>query len=311
MPTRAAGFVRFAHRCLAGPVEFLFQALVDFLIEDLCTICGKPSIEAGADVPGDPAGGVESTPGDPAACLLRPVRHRWTIGLAVRNHPICRRCVGALEPARGRSRLGVVTETGGIVTVPGEPFSPAGPTARMGNHPSRSVVVAPGAELSVVAPFMINDNLLHLIHLMKFAGYSALAEPMGIAMAAAYRAFGYGRFGDPVVVPVPRAAQERRRLGPDPTGRLASAFGRAAGAPVLENALIKTRLTHRQSQTPSEDRAANVRAAFSCRPRGIAGRPAVLLDDLVTTGATAAACAVELLAAGASDVEVVCFARAL
>jgi ComF family protein len=167
------------------------------------------------------------------------------------------------------------------------------------------------SEIRVIAPYMIESNILILIHLLKFSRYHALAGPIGMAMAEAYHAMGRRDGAHAVVVAVPRSRGERRRRGPDATRWLATAFSRALGATVNPDALVKTRTTKRQSQTPSERRAGNVRGAFACRPGSVAGRHVILLDDLVTTGATAAACVAELIAAGASDVEVACFARAL
>ena len=84
-----------------------------------------------------------------------------------------------------------------------------------------------------------------------------------------------------------------------------------AGIPVLENSLIKTRQTVRQSVTAADRRAANVRGAFRFAGRSLMGTDVWLVDDLVTTGATAGACAAVLLAAGAENVGVLCFARSL
>lgn len=310
---RVTSGTRWILRRLTDLTEFLFQAILDFLVEDLCAICGERSTPPGAvsvHEDGFPTAGPIA---HVAECLLCPVAQRTLPGLTIRNHSVCRSCAQTFDPARDRSLLGVVVATGGILTVVGELFDGAGRVAPSGDwkHPLRSCIVAPGTEIPIVAAFMTSSNVLKLIHLMKFSGYDALTQPMAMALVAAYDAFGRGLGRQAVVAAVPRTVQQRRRQGQDPTARLASRFGEAVEVPALLNVLVKTRRTQRQSQTPAEGRAANVRGAFSCRSERVVGHPVILVDDLVTTGATAAACAAELLAAGADGVEVLCFARAL
>lgn len=99
---------------------------------------------------------------------------------------------------------------------------------------------------------------------------------------------------------VPGRPRENRRRGLDHAGVLAAALGRRLGVPVC--ALLERsgeRLD--QSGLGAEERWANLKGAFTARrcPRNIA-----VVDDLVTTGATAAACATALRAAGADQIEV-------
>lgn len=73
----------------------------------------------------------------------------------------------------------------------------------------------------------------------------------------------------------------------------------------------KTVRTRRQSTTGRRERAGNVRGVFRWDGEPLRGRNVVLVDDLVTTGATAASCAGVCLAAGAGRVTAVSLARAL
>ena len=86
---------------------------------------------------------------------------------------------------------------------------------------------------------------------------------------------------------------------------------RPAGAlPILGRVLVRTRPTRPQTDLDAEARRANVRDAFAVpRPAAVAGRRLLLVDDVLTTGATVGAAARALRAAGAAAVGVVTLAR--
>jgi ComF family protein len=161
---------------------------------------------------------------------------------------------------------------------------------------------------------MVDDNVLKLIHLLKFGGYEALSGPMARSMARVARTWGLGPGPGDLLVPVPMDAKRLKRRGFNQSEQLARGLAVELGLPVQARSLAKTGSARPQSRTPSERRAANVRNAFTCPPeaRGdIAGRRVILVDDLVTTGATAGACLSALLDAGAGSAAVVSFGRAL
>jgi ComF family protein len=109
------------------------------------------------------------------------------------------------------------------------------------------------------------------------------------------------------LVPVPLYWVRRWRRGFNQAEVLARAVGRRHGLPVLGRTLSRVRATPFQSGD-FEARRRNVRDAFAVR-REVAGRRLLLVDDVFTTGATANACAVVLLHAGAAEVGVLTLAR--
>jgi ComF family protein len=96
------------------------------------------------------------------------------------------------------------------------------------------------------------------------------------------------------LVPVPRHPARIREQGCDPAWELARRLGRALGVRVRDAALERTRASGPQLELPPRERWRNVEGAFRARPGALAGRQVLLLDDVVTTGATLESAAREL-----------------
>ncbi len=157
------------------------------------------------------------------------------------------------------------------------------------------------------APFsgVVRDAL----HQLKYSGERRLAVPLGGAVARRWARAGVG--GD-LLVPVPVHRDRAAQRGYDQAVLLASAAGAVLGLPVVE-ALERWQATTAQFQLDRQARASNVAGAF--RPRSstaierVRGRWVVLVDDVMTTGATLSACATVLLEGGAAAVSAVTVAR--
>jgi ComF family protein len=150
------------------------------------------------------------------------------------------------------------------------------------------------------------------VHALKFRGCRALAAPLGDLIAGMATTTGLP-FGPPdLLAPVPLHPRRERERGFNQSLLLARRVGQAWGVPVCADALERTLATRPQTELTAEARRANVRAAFALRrPERVAGRHVALIDDVVTTGSTAAACARCLESGGASRVGVLTVARAI
>jgi ComF family protein len=168
----------------------------------------------------------------------------------------------------------------------------------------------PLVQLEWAAPF--TGVVRAALHALKYAGERRLAEPLGAAAAGRWRRVGAG--GD-LVVPVPVHATRARQRGYDQAALLAEVVGRHLGQPVAP-ILERERRTLAQFELDRSHRRANVAGAFRLRPaveaearRVLPGRWVILVDDVTTTGATLAACAEVLMAAGALAVSGLTVAR--
>jgi ComF family protein len=113
-----------------------------------------------------------------------------------------------------------------------------------------------------------------------------------------------------VLVPVPLHPRRLRERGFNQSELLAQALGRRSGLVVAPEALVRRKETPPQTGLTAAARRSNVSGAFTVRRRSrVAGRVVVLVDDVVTTGATARACAAALRAAGTTEVRLVTAAR--
>ncbi len=111
------------------------------------------------------------------------------------------------------------------------------------------------------------------------------------------------------IVPVPLHSSRLRRRRYNQAAELARPLSKHVDLDYLPDALIRTRATKTQANSP-EARWENVRTAFAPNPKArVAGKRIVLIDDVFTTGATLRACARVLVEAGAAQVTAVVLAR--
>jgi ComF family protein len=145
-----------------------------------------------------------------------------------------------------------------------------------------------------------------LVHALKYGGWRLAAHPMAEVMA---RGLGQRLTRTDVLVPVPLGRARLRTRGYNQAAVLAAALGGRLGIAVADGALSRTRETRSQTSLGPAERWRNVTGAFAAA-RGLAGARVAVVDDVLTTGATLAACAAALAAGGAKEAGAATFARA-
>lgn len=158
------------------------------------------------------------------------------------------------------------------------------------------------------APYRMEGDAAELVRALKFGRWWALAGRMGRAMARdARRIAGQGPV---LLVPVPLSQARRRERGFNQAGRLARGLSAATGWPRRE-LLLRRPGGRRQARLGRRERARNVEGRFAASGAVPADPPILVVDDVLTTGATAAACCGVLRAAGGTVAGAVAFAHAL
>jgi ComF family protein len=136
----------------------------------------------------------------------------------------------------------------------------------------------------VVAAWRFGGQLASAIRRLKFAGRAHIARDVAPLWAPVLAAAVAER--DAIVVPVPLHWRRRWTRGYDHAWLLARHACALAGIAAPVRALRRVRHAPAQSTLPAAERARNVRDAFAADPGAIAGRAVVLIDDVMTTGAT-------------------------
>lgn len=179
---------------------------------------------------------------------------------------------------------------------------------------------ANGAAFDLARVFGIyRGNLRLLILQLKFRRRERLGRRLGALLGCSWKKLGMASDdGSAVIVPVPlfhsreraRGFNQARLLAEGLRHELAKLPGRKK-LRVENGALIRTRATLPQAGLRFQSRQENVRNAFAVvRPESVRGRQVVLVDDVMTTGATLSACATALKKGGARDVFALALARA-
>lgn len=154
---------------------------------------------------------------------------------------------------------------------------------------------------------LYEETLRHAIHRFKFDGVINLDRPLARQLQRLWSESPPPWQPD-LLVPVPLYRERLQMRTYNQAQLLARELGRLQGLPV-EDRLLRIRDTHPQPGLTARERQENLAAAFTCGG-GVAGKRVLLVDDVMTTAATARACAAALKAGGAGRVAIAVLARA-
>src|ERR1700744_935987 len=247
----------------------------------------------------------------PLRGALRLAGGRWSLaGRLEPDIPLPTLCVACREPVSGE---GVCATCWSKLSSIAPPFCP-----RLGipfvydpgpDLLSMEAIANPPAYSRARAAVRYDEVARTLVHSLKYQDRTDLAPAMGRWMARAGREI---LDGADMLVPVPlhwRRAWHRRY---NQSGALGRAIERACGVKLRGDILQRVRRTEQQVGLSRPQRASNVQGAFKVsadRQGEIRGRRVILIDDVLTSGATVDACARALLRARAAQVDVLVFAR--
>lgn len=137
-----------------------------------------------------------------------------------------------------------------------------------------------------------------LIYDLKYRGFPMIGEEMGALIARHYQPAGFFE-GVDAIIPVPLTRRRRWQRGYNQSEMLARGIREVTGLPILTDVLKRTSFKGSQTKRNQWERRENVDGVFRLvRPDDIRGKHILLIDDIITTGATIVACADELCKAG-------------
>ena len=198
---------------------------------------------------------------------------------------------------------------------------PAGAVCTTCQRPLPEQRIGPGAQCApclqsppvhagIAAGTLYNEPSRKLVLAFKHGGRIALAPLMAGLIAARLPQVAE----DAVIIPVPLHRWRLWRRGYNQAALLAQALARHVRRPVLVDALVRTRQTPVLGGLGKQERRKALAGAIAVREsrKGmVSGRPVILVDDVLTSGATTDACVRVLKKAGAASVTIACFARVL
>jgi ComF family protein len=166
----------------------------------------------------------------------------------------------------------------------------------------------PVAAVTAHCHFTGGTLIQHLLHQLKYKGNKEAGHFLGMLMGKALQASQ--RFNTiELLVPLPLFAERQRRRGYNQSAVLCHGIAAVLKLPVEEHALIRLLATDTQTHKTRIERWKNMEGKFELvNPTAIAGKHVLLVDDVITTGATLEACGHELLKAGGVQLSIAALA---
>lgn len=169
---------------------------------------------------------------------------------------------------------------------------------------TRERLLAEGGISDLISCFVFEKNgpFQHIAHALKYQEYKSLGRELGTRIG---KVLGDGNVDIDILIPLPLHRIKLRERGYNQSEFIARGIASVIGKPVVLNTVRRTRHTQTQTKLNIEERRKNMEHAFELIPQTaniLQEKKCLLVDDVITTGATMNSCAQVLLSSGVSSI---------
>jgi ComF family protein len=169
---------------------------------------------------------------------------------------------------------------------------------------TRAKLLSEGNIHDLVSCFIFEKegSFQHIAHALKYNEYKSLGENLGMRIGEIMKEWN---LEIDILIPVPLHCIKHRERGYNQSEFIAYGIASIINKPVILNAVRRTRYTKTQTKLNVEERRKNLEYAFELIPHSsnaLAGKKCLLVDDVITTGATTNSCARAILTARAAKI---------
>ncbi len=169
---------------------------------------------------------------------------------------------------------------------------------------TRTKLIEGGAVNDLVSVFVFEKEgaFQHIAHALKYSGYESIGRELGRRIGSTIKVWDITA---DILIPIPLHKAKQRERGYNQAELIARGISKSTGIPVRTDIVRRRKHTQTQTQLSLDERRANMDDAFEiARPSHavLKGKICILVDDVITTGATINSCARELIDAGAKSV---------
>lgn len=148
----------------------------------------------------------------------------------------------------------------------------------------------------------------NLLHELKYNGHPEIGVKLGKLLAVKILEEEANPFD--LIIPVPLHKSRMRTRGYNQSNMIAQGISQVLNVPYQDGHITRSAATQTQTKKSKVDRLENVRLSFQVsRAEAFAGKKILLVDDVVTTGATLEACVEKIVQAGATQISIACIAE--
>jgi len=169
---------------------------------------------------------------------------------------------------------------------------------------TRSKLLAEGCVVDLISCYVFESDgpFKHIAHALKYQEFKSLGIELGKQIGELVQAWNVET---DIIVPVPLHRIKHRERGYNQSEFIARGIALIINKPIVVDAVRRTHYTQTQTELNLEQRYMNMKDVFETLPgtsKKLHGKTCLLIDDVITTGATTNSCAREILASGAKSI---------